>query len=87
MMPESTPSHPRPDSWAWLPSAVSAALSFALVIAVAIFFRVLFRLREPLSLTEYRLWILVLGFALIEAYLGRRTLLDGRRAWEKWRRR
>jgi hypothetical protein len=64
---------------------MSAVLSLALVIGVAILFRVLFRLRESLNLTEERLWILALGFLAIEAYLGRRAFLDGRRARGKWR--
>jgi hypothetical protein len=73
--------------WDWVPPLLSAVLTLALAIGVAIFFRVLIDLRQTLQLAEERLWIAVAGFLAIEAYLLRRAFLDGRRALGSWRRR
>jgi hypothetical protein len=78
---------PRRDSWAWLPPSLTSVVAVALIVAIAILVRVLFRLRDSLSLTENKMWILVAGIVLIEAYLGRRAFLEGRRALASWRRR
>jgi len=80
-------SKPPVDPWAWVPPFLSAVLSLALAIALAIFFRILFGLRHTFELAEERVWIAVVGCLAIEAYLVRRTFLDGRRALIHWRNR
>jgi hypothetical protein len=73
-----------PDPTGWIPDGVAAVVLIALAVALAWFFRVLLRIQDRLALAD-RIWILVLGFLLIEVYVIRRAWIQGARAIRLWR--